>query len=381
MNKQIEHLSDAQLEQYGAGPDELNDGLEAHLADCSACRSRLLQSQRARFTAPVEDSVHSERQPGCPGEDDLRDLAAGLSSPDTALSLARHAAQCSHCGPILRAYAEDFSGDVTSEDAAILSQLKSSSPEWQKKVAGHAASGFSSADLASKNKTGLAAWRWLLVPLAAALCVAIGVSVWQTQRETPEKVEKLLAQAYTEQRTMEMRWPGAEWGRVRVIRGAQESRFSKPEALLKAEEILARQAPAGSGIEWLLARAQADILEGNPEAAIANLNKILEARPESVDVMLDLAIATFQREQTSNNSKDFAKTIDLLGKIIQIDPTNRDALFNLAFTYSSARMWSHAVTTWQKYLKLDPDSRWAKEAKEKLEQAEANLRMSARLLQ
>src|SRR5258708_40106453 len=91
--------------------------------------------------APVKTAPLPDRpSPQCPSEDDLRNLAAGLCPPDQATKLTEHAAQCDHCGPLLRMYTEDFSDELGKDDEAVLGKLKSSSAGWQKKLAGQMAS-------------------------------------------------------------------------------------------------------------------------------------------------------------------------------------------------------------------------------------------------
>src|SRR6185437_2241806 len=179
----FEHLTDAQIEHYGdrtsgEGPNqsslETDQAIETHLADCAGCRTRVLDFHRARLglmSNPVpsapnpQDPGHAGYQnpgyqnqtstsasateraiaevtgrderptPDCPTEDTLRDLAAGLTTPADAAHLTQHAAQCAHCGPILRAYTEDFSDDLSPEDAALLLKMKSSTEHWQRELA------------------------------------------------------------------------------------------------------------------------------------------------------------------------------------------------------------------------------------------------------
>jgi hypothetical protein len=223
VNQQSEHLSDAQIEQYGnrnrisgAGPHanqpDADQRIDTHLADCGFCRARVLDFQRTRLGLLTDPTVNKAPTSACPSEEDLRTLAAGLCSEAVAAKLTQHAAQCDHCGPILRTYTEDFSEDLSSQDQVLLEKLRSGSARWQKKTASQmlAAAG-SSADTAADNATtgwggtrsaSLGrkpfAWRLVLIPAAGAICAAISFGVWYSQRETPEKVEKLLGQAYTE---------------------------------------------------------------------------------------------------------------------------------------------------------------------------------------
>jgi hypothetical protein len=179
VTEQSEHLSNAQVENYGkrtsdAGaesvardePLRVNDlrfddqRVEAHLADCPSCRKRLLDFHRAHFAMlagpapdakrtdsalvdskfanskyPVQAQVRTASTPECPSDDDLRQLAAGLSSDAVATKLTQHAATCDHCGPLLRIFTEDFSDDFTPEEQAALANLQSGSERWQRDLA------------------------------------------------------------------------------------------------------------------------------------------------------------------------------------------------------------------------------------------------------
>ena len=393
MNQQSGHLNDAQVAQYGntvrpgqPEADGRDHEIEVHLADCDVCRERVLSAQRIRFTflaVPEMSSGPNARRPGsanpgglapgpnCPDEDDLRSLAAGLFPPDQASKLVQHAAQCDHCGPLLRSYVADFSDEASDEDQAWLAKLKSSSANWQKKVVAdlRASSGRSTAKPEKKRFP----WRWVWAPAALAACVAIAFAVWYQQRETPEKVEKLLAEAYTEQRTMEMRFPDSAWAPVRMTRGPEDSRFLKPAKLLEAEDIISRrQAADPTNVEWLRSKAEADLLEEHPESAAAILEGALAAQPQSDTLMLDLASAYFMQAQGSS-PQGYAKTIDLLSKIVKRNPSNPEALFNLALTYARSEMWDQAAVTWRMYLRLDSRSPWADEARKKLDEAESKI--------
>ncbi len=423
MNQQSEHLSNAQIEAYGertssAGPeqDERNEGqrVDAHLDDCPSCRARVLDFQRTRLAPHADTQVKQAATPDCPSEDDLRQLVAGLCSDAMATKFIHHAATCDHCGPLLKTYTEDFSDDFTSEEQAVLDSLQSSSATWQKDTArkmlaaadtdtarasaGDLSTGTTSSPRATPEEPSgaplatkppeepdrkLFSWKWVFVPATAAavaataavvICGAVGFGIWYARRDTPEKVEKLLAQAYTEQRTIEMRWPGAEWGVMREARGLENSRFSRPDSLRQAAGIVARHRLAIPGnVEWLRRRAEVEVLEGHPESAIVILSPALEARPDSVPLMLDSAISFFQRGVRSGSREDLDKAINLLTNVVKRDPSNSVALFDLAVAYTQIRSWDRAAATWDAYLQLDPDGPWAQEAKQKRDLAKSNL--------
>lgn len=386
MNQQ-EHLNDSQIEQYartvsvvGSESDGKPDHLEAHLEDCASCRERVLASVRVRLGLAGDFSVKVPSNldppgPDCLDEDVLRDVAAGISAGKDTTNVLEHIAECGRCGPILRMFTEDFSDELTADDKVVLGGMKSSSPDWQQDLAKRLGANAEGVRLDIKQKPFR--WQWVLAPVAVATCVLIAFAVRYWQRETPERVEKLLAQAYTENRTTEMRLPGAAWGQMRVTLGPNDSVFSKPRPLFKAEEIIAQRQPAEpKSVEWLRAKAESELLEQQPAAAISTLDAALEIRPDSDPLMLDLAIAYVQHAPGSGDTRDYPRAIELLSKITQRDPRNEEAVFNLAVIYSRLQMWDLAARTWESYLQLDRGGPWAQEAKQKLDQARSKLTLS-----
>lgn len=505
MTEQSEHLSSAQIENYGdrtsgAGPDaaqrddhqrvadqrmadrhmddqstadqstadqsiidqrsndqRTNDQrIEAHLADCPSCRTRVLDFHRHRFAllpesasadatfsgpglansksgderppdsaladskfanskladskltnSTLANSSHSAdtqmrtaATPECPSDDALRQLAAGLTPDALAAQLTQHAATCDHCGPLLRTFTEDFSDDFTPAEQAALDTLKSSSADWQKntarqmleaggvsaaspaEVGGSVASAAMVLDKKSSAERHLSSpldrkpffWKWVLIPIAAAVALAaITFPVYLARRDTPQKAEGYLAQAYTQKRTIEMRWPGAEWGRPQIILGPSESVLSKPSPLIDAEKMIKDHETASGDSKWLRARAEVEILEGNPQNAIGLLAPAVHANPDSVPLRLDLALAYSQQFRNSGDRKDSQTAIDELKTVLKKEPENRTALFNLALAYADNEMWDEVVSTWDRYLQIETDPKWAAEAQEKRQKAQEEI--------
>jgi CHAT domain-containing protein len=455
VTEQSEHLSSAQIENYGnrtsgAGPeaaqrdehqranhqssddkslfDQQSDQqitdqsatdqrVEAHLADCASCRNRVLDFHRHRFallSGPAPDAkptdsaladsnsanpkypagpqVRTAATPECPSDDALRQLAAGLTPDALAAQLTQHAATCDHCGPLLGTFTEDFSDDFSPEEQAALANLKSSSTKWQKTTAQKMleASGVQPAPAPAtdeklatqKSSTNLTGepkpffWKWVLVPAIAAVIVlaAITFPVYLARRDAPEKAEGLLAQAYTDQRTMEMRWPGAKWARADMTRGPSDSAFSEPRALVDAKQIIMGHSTKADDLKWFRVRAETEILENHPEKAIELLEPAEST--EQVPVLLDLAIAHSQLARSSDEPLKKQKVVDLLLRAVKKEPRNPTALFNLAIAYEKVNDWGTAVQAWDEYLKAYPEGKWADEARQKREAAQKKTQFS-----
>ena len=497
MNEQSEHLSNAQIENYGdrafgagSGADHEAEQIEAHLDGCPTCRSRLLDFQRThfalladpefvtskdanlkdtdrkstdagpsdtgpsdatlsapkladsrfadskfadsnfadakfidpKFTDPkhlTDQQVNTASTPDCPSADDLRQLSAGLLPDPVADKLTRHAATCDHCGPLLRTYTEDFSDDFSPEEQAVLANLQSSSAAWQKKtaqqmIAAAAASAAGSAntatayasspsanaaastaaatstdatakaeptfllpDSSSPNRKSSAyagrkifSWRWAF-PAATAACAAIAFSIWFTQRDTPEKVEKLLAQAYTEQRTMEMRIPYAAHADIRQKRsGEPESILNLPVSFRKSAELIDLQLKKNHDDPgWLLLKARLELLEWNYKQALAVLDKIDDTKTlASPEMRMTRALALYQQADWEPERRDqtYGEVINLFGKTLQSTPDDPVALFDRALACEKIYAYECASADFEHLLKIDPASGWSEEVKEHL---------------
>ncbi len=321
--------------------------------------------------------------PACPSTDALRELAAGLTPDDLAPALTRHAATCDHCGPLLRTYTEIFSDDFTPEEQAALANLQSASAEWQRntaremmEAAGVQATAAPSTDGQSSLRKSSAKpttdrkpffWKWALVPAIAVVVVlaAITFPIYLARRDTPEKVEKLLAQAFTEQRPMEIRWPGAAWSQYSAQRGTMVE--AKSTSLMRAEIAVEHQTEkALQEIGWIRVAAETQIIAGHPQNAIPDLEQALRSDPSSVPLLLDLAIAYLGQGEQTHNQESYEKSRDLLSSVLQREPADTVALFNRALVYERLNTKDKAAADWKTFLKTEKDVYWLAEAQKKL---------------
>lgn len=442
MEQPFEHLSNAQIEHYGDHPvaagsgqadREIDQAVESHLAGCGECRTRVLEFHRSRLglmSSPDSTPAHRPQQStpaatsysgaapatsDCPSDDSLRDLAASLLPSADGARLTQHAAQCDHCGPILRAYTEDFSDDLSAEDQELLAHLNSSSQSWQKKMAQQMAGATGAGALTAAStkqaasqkqsvpQTGVAQpppavrvkppepsrfslRKWLLVPAAAIATAALAFFIWNAQRETPTKVEKLLAQAYPEQRTVEMRWPGVAWGEFAETLGTHH--VNKPLSLLQADAAIRQQTPETlRKKEWLHVRAQKDILNGISIPAlqqlIGDLKQASQSEPESQSLMFDLAIANFRMGEMTQDPHYYNESKAVLNKMLASSRSsvalfNRavvdQRLFDRAVGEQRVQLKNDAIADLEECLKQEENKNegWGKEIQQKIENWKAS---------
>ncbi|MFL6386738.1 MAG: hypothetical protein ACJ71U_04565 [Terriglobales bacterium] len=377
MKQQSEHLSNAQIEQYGkrasgAGP-ETEAWVETHLDDCPSCRSRVLDFQRTRFALLTDPKVITVSSSNCPSEEDLRNLAAGLCAEPIANKLKAHASNCERCGPLLQEYIEDFSDESSPEEQTALAQLRSASPEWQRQKARETLKQARIPTPSPPSPHRLFSWKWITMPVAAAAAcalLALGIGgVWYARRDTPEKVEKLLAQAYTEQRTMEMRIPYAAHADFNQTRSGDSASFlSSPEALRKAADKIAaslKQHPEDP--KWLLLNARLDLLDWRYKSALSTLNKIDDDKlADSPEFRMTRSLALYEEAEIEHDPQFYGEVVELMGKTLQKSPDDPIALFNQATACEKLYMYECAISDYDRFLKVESDPGWSSEARDHL---------------
>jgi hypothetical protein len=384
VNQATDHLSDAQIEAQvtGLSPDPAaQERLDAHLADCATCLERLLAAERTHLRLLEGDGMKRDPYPGCPTEETLQELAAGICAPETAESATEHAAHCSHCGPLLGQYLKEFTDEPQAEDAPILRQLKTSEFQWQKKYARRHLT-------VEKAKSP----RWFggfwpkLVAAAAGFAVAVGLTLFLRRPDDLHRAQELVASAYGERRTIEMRLtavPYAPYAPLPMERTADANSglaYQRP-SLLKAGAAVGDRIQASSNLDphWLQVKGRVALLGAGPGSAQEAQRDLEKAQSEGVtDASLKIDLAASYFEAASNDDHpDFLAAINLLRSAVDDPKTSREdrlvALFDLAVVYQKSKMFDLAVKTWEQYLQLDPSGKWADEARKRLDSAQKAL--------
>jgi CHAT domain-containing protein/tetratricopeptide (TPR) repeat protein len=349
---------------------------EHHVESCPDCRRMLrvhksVQREMLRMRAPNP----SPPTPECIGDAEWLEVAAGILPDAKTRELMKHAAQCGHCGPLLKNAAETIADEATPSEEALLASLRSARPEWRKNMAATLRDSVQPGQ--RNNSWWRAVFAWPTPAYAIAGVAAVAIVTWIGVRTLrPPSAEQLLAQAYSERRTMEVRIPGAKYAPMQAERGTGQSDFDKPQSLLKAEFLIAenlRKNP--SDPTWLQAGARADLLDGNYESAIKALQQVLDLQPDSPSAMIDLASAYYRRASANADRQvDYAVAIDYLGRALAKTPNDSLALFNRAICEEKLYLYDPAQTDWQKYLTIDPVGPWAEEARKNLTRVEEKIK-------
>ncbi|MGA2590970.1 MAG: hypothetical protein ABSH32_13710 [Bryobacteraceae bacterium] len=306
----------------------------------------------------------------CPDEDRLRLLLPGQVEPKEAEKLLTHAAECDWCGAVLREAAQDLAEPPTGEEEELAGKGRFADPGRRREFVERITGG---------GRTDPKPWLLILRRpawglAAAALVVAGGGVSYQQWARGPARTERLLAQAYTERRQMEMRLPGAEWGRVRTQMGVESSSFNQPLELTDAISNIKRGiAGHPDDPNWLKLQGEADLLDGKEEAAIAELERAHALRPADASILLDLGTAIFQKAEKADDPQLRAQAFERFSEGWRLRPDDPALLFNRAVAAQKMYAYTEARDDWDAYLRVDSTSGWVQEARQHLDEVKKNL--------
>lgn len=377
----------------GQADRALRADAEQHLSGCLVCQSRAEKYRKAEDDLNMLDAGRGNSVGGslgsqgveCPGEEVWRLLAAGLLESDQTARYASHAATCDWCGKLLKESMEDMAKDVTQEERQALSELPIASAEWQSAMAkelSDRSQSFRERTLPEQpiihatqrsaspaRKSILRGWNLAWASAGLALLFMIFWFTWW--RTETSKVNVLLAQAYTQQRKIELRMPWAGYGTLVVERGGGKQdlpgQFYTAEGIIKTQLAAHPKDPV-----WLQAQARAHLLEWKYEKALEEINEALNVRPDDPMLLQDRATAFFEQAEKSGLQSHiyYDDAVEDLSKILKANPNDPVALLNRAILYEKLQLLPDAIADLEKYLSLDPSGPWAEEARIRLQKLE-----------
>lgn len=366
------HLTDDQFEAILSNTEavdgEPNGELESisairsHLAECEDCRTRMKAHQAAMIAlAELRLDLPDAVGPECPPEEVWIEVSIGISNDETERYLD-HAAKCDHCGPLMKSVANAVSPDSSPEEDSFIRGLASSNAGWQQRMARTLSAG---ADKNSGRRTR-PGWTklifWPRLAFASVALVLLAASAWFTYRlRQPKSAAELLAEAYTEQGTLDARIPGGKFSHKDIHRAESQSNFEKSPSLLRAEIMISEAQQSNPSDPGLLdLRGRAELVEGNYKAAIGTLQQGLLYDPDSFSLLSDLGAAYY-------TGRDYGNAIEVLGKALSKRPDDPIALYNRALACEELSLFSQAETDWNHFLSVEKDNDWKAQAREHLE--------------
>jgi CHAT domain-containing protein len=340
-------------------PDEgLARTLEVLVAN-APFRNSTQYNSASGFTSPDAGS--------CPETADWLRLAGGDVPPQERQALLSHAALCTGCLARLRDCQQVLSEEITPEESDALKQFASTKPQWQRLLALQLAQ----TPHSLQRAVNLLHFAWLSGAVAAVLVLALSAALWWRQKAP----EKLLAEAYTQSRTIDLRVPGASFAPVNPqahLRGGTSDR--EPAQLLSARAQIERKLERSpTDAHWLQLQARAETLEERYDGAIDILDRLLAAGPVTSSLLLDDGTAYYMRGTATGSENDRATALDSLRRADELAPNDPVVLFNEAIVMEDRGQVMNAVETWNRYLKFERDPHWQDEGRRRLQSLEEKL--------
>jgi len=310
---------------------------------------------------------------GCPDAEWYLRSVLGELTKEECDELEAHASRCPACDRRLSQSRMALQGNPSAAETAAIAELAAARSEWQRSMAREMAA------TPRRGRTvlpfdGVATSRkWIATAgIAAALLIAVGLLIWQRERNTPARE---LAKAYQESRTLELRVPEAGFATFTLgghTRGAGTDQ--EPPALLEARARLARELErAPQDGHWLELRARADVLEERYDSAIDVLDRLLAQGPVTAELLTDTANAYYQRGLVTGSEVDRSTALDDLARADKLAPTDPVVLFNEAIVMEDRGQMMNAVEVWNRYITIERDGQWREEGKRKLAALEQTL--------
>ena len=299
----------------------------------------------------------------CPSTAELAAFLAGRLADGRAAEVRAHLADCEDCYEVVTEAAvfEEEEGAAGSAGGASAAPVAGAIALESKPVPGPAGAGKL---LAHRTPRRGAPWvRWAAI--AAALVVAAGSAAWWWQARRGG-VDALYAAA-TDPRPGTVRLSGAPYQEPEpVLRGGAEE--TPRWKLLAAAERVREQAAADPSARNLHALGIANLLLGEGDAAVEQLERARRADPLDGRIASDLGAALIHRGLAADRPEDIAAGLDVL--IAKADAAvTLDDRFNRALALDHLGRRAAAIAEWERYLELDRESAWAAEARERLEGA------------
>jgi tetratricopeptide (TPR) repeat protein len=303
-------------------------------------------------------------------------VALGEAESNESQALLAHAASCANCCELLARSLRALDGEPSAEELAAIAELAAARTDWQLRMAGELAA----TPARTRSKLfDFAAFRHSLTrriligsAVAASLAVAAGLFAWRLQSTRPER---LLAVAYTQSRTMELRIPLAAFASQipgRHTRGAIAD--GEPPALLEARARLAESLQRKHDDTHMLElQARADLLEERYDTAADTLDRLLAEGPVTSELLVDASSAYFQRGLVSGSASDRGIALDYIRRADELAPADPLVLFNEAIMMEDRGQMMNAVEVWHRFITVERDPGWTAEGQRKLTTLEQTL--------
>jgi tetratricopeptide (TPR) repeat protein len=221
-------------------------------------------------------------------------------------------------------------------------------------------------------------------PLVAVSVVGLGALMWASffYQSPITKGLNALQAAYAQERPVEARISDFRYAAYLRKRDGDSVSFNQ-HARGEADRLITNAAAGkedkSAGEYYALGNLY--LTERNFNQAAEYFSLAVKHDDRNAKYYNDLAVALMAKEKEKNTGEstgeNYAEAVEHLHRAIALDASLLEAHFNLALCREYQLLWRQAAEDWRKYLKIDPDSRWAEEARNHLRAIEELIKKTA----
>jgi CHAT domain-containing protein/cytochrome c-type biogenesis protein CcmH/NrfG len=227
-----------------------------------------------------------------------------------------------------------------------------------------------------EKKTPIKFFHGRALLIAVLLVAVISFAAWfyYSRNSIDRQTTAALDTTYTNGRPLESRITGLKYAPFAITRGEKEEQ--KSETLLSAERNLLDAVIKERNSGNLHALGRLYLAKGEFKQAIERLEGAKKLAPDDARILSDLGTAYLEKsrtipdEQGGQQLKMRAMALEEFEKAVEADPKMPEAVFNGSICRQLLALPFQTRRSWQDYLDLDPSSKWAEEARRRLEQME-----------
>jgi CHAT domain-containing protein len=223
---------------------------------------------------------------------------------------------------------------------------------------------------------------YLRIAAAAVILLAIGIGSWRTyvylRQPQISKGIASLRQAYRDQRPTEARITQLDYAPPPpTTRGPERDKFDyialdRAKALIQVE---ANEHPSAKSYHDL---GRLYLAQGEYDKAIDQFEKAAKLDEKNAQLQSDYGAAFLEfgkeceaKEERGKSLEQYSKSLEHLNRAIELDTSLLEALFNRALCHEYMMLPpEQSAKDWHLYLERDSSSRWADEARHRLEELE-----------
>jgi CHAT domain-containing protein len=350
-----------------------------HVGHCEFCSKRISAQRELVAKLAQLRMARISLTPQCHSEEAFLKLSAGLLPDSEKNTLLWHVAKCDKCAETLRKAIEITSDVLTPEEENIVAGLRTSDSGWQRTMAQELRLSSVSVAIPDRGRWHIPRIAWALMA-ACTVTLAFILVFLSRGGDEPQRVNRLLAEAYDQDRWFEMRIANAQPTKMAgALRGPG---VQAPASLREAQGILGRHlAKDPDSPQWLALNGRAELLDNNLQEAIPNLERASQSVHCNTVALTDLATAYTLRAEAGagassgplSGSRDLRQAYASIAQAVACDPRNSVALFNKGLIEERLGMLLAAATSYRSFLSLESIGPWADVARTRLAALEKNI--------